>query len=52
MIQIIPLVYLIKVCSIITQNYGNHLNAMEPGEKCAEMIPMMKYGEWTSMGPI
>jgi hypothetical protein len=35
------LVNLIKIRPIITQNYGNRRNAMEPKSSCSEWIPMM-----------
>jgi len=46
------LVNLIKICSIITQNYENRRNATEPKPSCAEWILMMKYDERCKLGPI
>ena len=34
------------------QNYGNCLNTMKPREDRVEMILMIKYDEWNSMGSI
>ena len=41
MIDMTPLVNLIKLCTMIFSIYGNRQNAKEPRENCAEVILMV-----------
>ena len=52
MIDMTPLVNLIKLCTIISSIYGIRRNAKEPRVNCAEVILMVNNDNQTKLGPL